>query len=414
MSTEHFYLYALPRSVWEKDDNPHQIAIASFARNALGCERRMEKEVNLETEHERYALICQQLEQTVLNSTRSRQANDAQAFQQVLQEGRFPAQALHPGYLSLLTRTLISSGEARLGASFFPPDQVAAHRAAFARWTSKHDLQATPVVQQRLAFLDMAVGFDCGVVEVQTAFHKSIPTQQQALVDYGYMPTAGEETDEFVEVPDFITSGEALESFGSSGRKAHQARILRGQIRKALEEGEPVAFGNQAPHDVITEVLKEFVFVPAGEPAQSVELRIIYADGSEAEPFPLFCLPRPTETLQETEPLRAALMSMRHLEMDPEVDLYWFRNREVSRTRTLAETDQFCYETTREQLEESLALSELNLHLYHTGFEPAVLGFYRGVVRTLLRQREAGARTSLSVTPFYYRGDHYQTGSVWE
>lgn len=411
--SEHLYLFALPRTVWEEDDKSDELGIGSFARDALACERRIEKEVNLETEHERYSLICQQLEQVVLNSARLRQVSDAQGFRQALQAGRFPFQALPPGYLALLTRTLASEGKGRLGASFFPPDQIAAHRELFEHWATAAGLQNTPVVQQRLDFLEMASRFDCGVVEVQSAFQRPKSEQQEATANYGYAPAVEEDAGQFVDIPDFVTTGDALEPFGNTGRKAHLARILRSQIRKALEMGELVAFGNQAPHDVIAEVLNEFVFVPPGKPVQPVELRIIYADGSEADPIPLFCLPHPEEPTQEIEPLRAALMSMRHSEMDPLVDLYWFRNREVSRTRTLAETDQFCYETTMEQLEESLALGDLSLHLYHTGFEPAVLGFYRGVVRILLRQREQIATASLSVTPFYYRGDHYQTGSLW-
>lgn len=409
--SEHFYLVALPRTVWEEESHPDELGIGSFARDAVGCERRMEKEVNLEIEHERYNLICRQLEQVVMNSAQLRHVKDAPGFRQALQAGRFPTQALLPGYLALLARTLASAGKRRLGASFFPPDQVAAHRESFGHWAVAVGLQNTPVVQQRLAFLEMAALSDCGVVELQTAFHRSSP-EQQAVVDHGCAPAA-EEDGQFIEVPDFVTTGDALEPFGNEGRKAHLARILRGQLRKALQEGELVAFGNQAPHDVITEVFNEFVFVPAGEPVQPVELRIIYADGSEAEPFPLFCLQRSRESARGIEPLRAALMSMRHSEMDPLVDLYWFRNREVSRTRTLAETDQFCYETSVGQLEESLALGEVDLRMYHTGFEPAVLGFYRGVVRALLQQRQKGTGASLSVTPFYYRGDHYQTGSVW-
>ena len=57
----------------------------------------------------------------------------------------------------------------------------------------------------------------------------------------------------------------------------------------------------------------------------------MYADGSEAKPFPLFCLPRATKAskAKETNPLKISLMSMRHLELDPEIDFCWFRNREA-------------------------------------------------------------------------------------
>ena len=186
------------------------------------------------------------------------------------------------------------------------------------------------------------------------------------------------------------------------------------KVRAALATGEAVTFGNQAPHDVITEVLHQFVYVPYGELPRPVQLRISYADGSEAAPFQLFCLETPTgEATPVAEPLRVALMSMRHVELDVDVDYCWFRNREVSRTRTLAETDQFCVAATETQLNESLALGDLAMHLYHTGFEPAVIGFYRALVTRLIALRQTTG-PALMVTPYYFRGrDGYQPGSVW-
>ena len=108
-------------------------------------------------------------------------------------------------------------------------------------------------------------------------------------------------------------------------------------------------------------------------------------------------------------------MSMRHLEMDPDTDFCWFRNREVSRTRTLSETDEFCFDTTRDQIHDSLQLGSLRINLFHTGFEPAIIGFYRGLVKALLELRQQTDGPGLSVTPFYYRGPRnpYQTGSRW-
>ena len=73
---------------------------------------------------------------------------------------------------------------------------------------------------------------------------------------------------------------------------------------------------------------------------------MIYTDGSQGENLPLQCLPKREkeefEILLKFPPLRAALLSMRHLEMDDKVDISWFRNREVSKARAFSETDQFC------------------------------------------------------------------------
>ena len=113
-------------------------------------------------------------------------------------------------------------------------------------------------------------------------------------------------------------------------------------------------------------------------------------------------------------PLKMALMSMRHFELDPEIDFCWFRNREVSKTRTLAETDQFCYAATVDQIDQGMEQGELHIQMYHTGFEPAVIGFYRGVVHKLLKLRPEQKQT-LSILPLYFRGgNNYQPGKPWE
>jgi hypothetical protein len=414
MISSRFYLCAIPRLVWEQPDNLQRVDIVHFVDDALGCERRIAKEINLENEFNRYTLTCQRLEQEIIYSRRIRQANNIQEFRQILQAEYFPAQALHPGYLALLSRTESAAGWERLGASFFPPDKISQHRHAFGLWVAREGLADTPVVQQRLTFLEWAEEANCGVVELQTGFHVVTQEQHEAIARYNYTAPTDEGKDSFVEIPDFETTGVAIEFFGETGRKQHLAKILRKQIHEALVADEPVTFGNQAPHDVITQVLHEFVFVSPEMSKQPAKMRVAYADGSEAELFPLFCLPRTIEAIPEiANPLRVALLSMRHLELDPEIDFCWFRNREVSRTRTLAETDQFCFDTTLTQIDDCLKLGDLGIHLYHTGFEPAVLGFYRGIVYKLLElQKQQTAR--LSVEPFYFRGgDNYQAGTIW-
>lgn len=413
MSSSRFYLCAVPHPVWEQADNLYGVNIVRFVEDALGCERRISKEVNLENEFSRYTLTCQRLEQEIARSGRIRQANNLQEFQQVLQAAQFPTQAMHPGYLILLSRTQDTPGWERLGSSFYPPEVINQHRHAFRLWAEQQGVSKTLIVRQRLDFLEWVENAGCGLVEIQTCFHLSSVQQQELFAQYGY---AAADTNEnrLVDIPEFETTGLAVEFFGTKGQKQHLANILRKQIREALQTGEAVTFGNQAPHDVITQVLHEFVFVPPGSATRTISLRVAYADGSEATPFPLFCLPQPdTSNISTENVLRVALMSMRHLELDSEIDFCWFRNREVSRTRTLAETDQFCFDTTVEQLKDSLQLGDLTIEVFHTGFEPAVIGFYRGLVQILLNlQKQAMSR--LIVIPFYFRGnDGYQSGSIW-
>lgn len=413
MSNSRFYLCAIPTAAWKQTDNQYGVNITRFVEDALGCERRIAKEVNLENEFSRYTLTCQRLEQEIARSGRVRQANSSQEFQQLLQAAQFPAQAMPPGYLALLSRTQETIGWERLGSSFYPPDTISQHRHAFKLWSEQQGLSQTPVVRQRLSFLEWVERANCGLVELQTGFHLPSAHHQEQLMQYGYAAIEKDE-DGFVEIPEFETTGLAVEFFGTKGRKQHLANILRKQIKEALQTGEAVTFGNQAPHDVITQVLHEHVFVRPSMAVQPVSLRVAYTDGSESAPFPILCLQQPEPNVANNDNLlRVALMSMRHLELDSEIDYCWFRNREVSRTRTLAETDKFCFDTTVEQLKDSLQLGNLTMQVFHTGFEPAVIGFYRGLVKVLLDLQKHGA-SRLSVTPFYYRGgDGYQAGTLW-
>jgi hypothetical protein len=193
--------------------------------------------------------------------------------------------------------------------------------------------------------------------------------------------------------------------------KQRQVKALSASLIKAINNKEPANFSNRS-NDIIAEVLHRFVYVLSGQPTSPVSIRVVYADGSEGRPFSIRCLPsndQPEPAGAEQSPaLRAVLMSMRHVDLDRDVDMAWFRNREVSKTRTLAETDEYCYQTTLGLLGGALSKGPLRLHMYHTGFEPAVIGFYRAVVEVLL------ANQPVSILPYYYRGkEGFELGSWW-
>ena len=136
---------------------------------------------------------------------------------------------------------------------------------------------------------------------------------------------------------------------------------------------------------ILTQTLYEFV---GGTSTMRVDVPVTYRDGSEASnTFPLRCLPlaeRPPA--QPDLELHLALLSIRHTEMDPVVDGAWLRNAEVSRPRPAALTDDFVYETSRTQLDHLTDGGRLTavLHMYQTGLDTAVVGFYRAVVDHLL------------------------------
>ena len=191
--------------------------------------------------------------------------------------------------------------------------------------------------------------------------------------------------------------------------------ILRSKIEKALKTNGEVNFSNQ-PHSVIADVLNEFVYKSdPNEPEKHI--RVIYMDGSEAEPFPLRCLatpPKYPEPGMELTPLKTSLISMRHLEMDERVDFAWFRNRMVSVARPFAETDAYCTERTMELLD-GINDQWLHIHLYQTGLETAVVGFYRGLVKVLKTLRNDRDAPAIRVEPFYFnrKDNDYRPGRVW-
>jgi len=414
VTVSRFYLCAVPKAVWEEvaESNPYTVNIHQLVEDALGSERRFAKEVNLESEYRRYSLSCQELENRIAASSCIKPVKTRNDFANAIEAEQFPTQSISSGYLSLIAHTTDESNPARIGASFHTPETLHDYIQEFGQWAEAHGLSDVPAFREVLAFLEQAHEHECGVVEYQSAFHPASKREMSASRDLYFAVLPDDDEQRGVVIPEFEITGESIEFFTGS-KKQESAKMLRDQILHALQANAPIIIGSEAKHDVITEVLHEFVFVTENHIRRN-DLRIAYVDGSEAEAFPICCLPRRMIHSNADSILRSALMSMRHLEMDALVDFYWFRNRGVSQSRTLAETDAFCFKETLTQLRESLEGGTAHLHLYHTGFEPAVLGFYRGLVHTLLVQIELSHPSALAVTPQYYRGkDGYEAGSIW-
>ncbi|MEO7651309.1 MAG: hypothetical protein ABIZ80_12660 [Bryobacteraceae bacterium] len=277
-----------------------------------------------------------------------------------------------------------------LGTSIFPPDTVEFHIAAVEEMLAQ-DTDLPEDVRQ--------------VVLVRQLLLRQIAARQEGVIEIGELL---DNLEAHLPPPRHMKAQAAGASATPSGAapeiplKAGKRKIMELRLRQAVEAALPggkINMSNQ-PHEVTTEVLAEFVTCAEGE--VSGVIRVVYADGSEARPFPLRCLP-PSKARDEPEVLlKAALMSMRHLEIDPLVDFAWFRNREVSQTRALADSDAFCFEYSQKQFAELRAVyrgKRVTLHLYHTGFEPAALGFYRALTLTLQQERW------ITVVPHYFRGE---------
>jgi hypothetical protein len=197
---------------------------------------------------------------------------------------------------------------------------------------------------------------------------------------------------------------------GVVGRQAVTARF-RAQLESVLsgDAGSAVS-PSGVSNSILTEVLREFVSRMDGP---RVDAPVVYRDGSAAEPFPLRSLPLADKAPLFDRTMRFALLSIRHAEMDVAVDGAWLRNTEVSRVRPAGETDRVVYEISRRQLRQLAASESTLIYLYQTGFETAVMGFYRALVQQLLDQPN-----SIAVVPMFFRritrGDARRTIAGYE
>ena len=218
------------------------------------------------------------------------------------------------------------------------------------------------------------------------------------------------------------------------------------QIQQALRNGEPLAV-SYLRHEVFVETIREYLFCDVSydiettyeerriafftervkrekkteirNPAEPVNLRIVYNDGTEGQPFPLFCLAsRPlTNELDGLFQMKVGSISMRHVALDSVTDGYLIQNIMISKRR-LSSADQEDYafrrtwyflanfvdlvqhkrikEITREirfrYLWNVLKLKDkkskgCELHIFQTGLVPATVGIYRAVVKFLQERR---------------------------
>lgn len=160
----------------------------------------------------------------------------------------------------------------------------------------------------------------------------------------------------------------------------------------------------------LTEALRRFAgTTPASLPRSAP---VVYVDGSAARPFPLHTADLTDAELSAGRELRFTLLSVRHFSMDPIVDGAWLRNREISLPRARAETDELAYLRSRDQLAR-LGTEPLTLHLYQTGLEMAVFGFYRALIDHM-----RVSTSPLSLVPHYFAGvvegeDRFERGTRW-
>lgn len=188
----------------------------------------------------------------------------------------------------------------------------------------------------------------------------------------------------------------------ATAKRRPQAVLWESQLAAAVRGQKEPLIPSNISNRILTEGLRRYVKGDA--PALA---RVVYQDGSEAAPFPLHCLPL-EEKAPQNNVLRLALISMRHNEMDDVVDGCVLRNRLVSRVRPAAETDHLAYALARQRLQ-AFAGKGMTIELFQTGFQPAVIGFYRALVEHLCE-----APGSVAVCPqFHVYGVNFRPGLPW-
>jgi len=423
-----YSLYLIRADLWQSDlstkPEPAFVVLRQLISEAVALRWRIEKGSNLEAERLRYSICLGELESRLVEMGTRAESGERAILDAMLRRDELPVVSLAPRYLDLMTRAHLEHLQKEMsclatdvpvpfgqklpvptiGSSVFPPDALAAHIAEVNALLNiesvKAEAELALVATDRIRLLGVIRDLGAGAVEVV-----------EELDNHGIAPPIARRETTLPAPPPNEDQNPDRVPTTAKGRRRMMER-LAAEIQEALPTGSKVNMSNQ-PHEVSTEVLGQFVRAGAGQVPGRV--RIIYADGSEARPFPLRILPMNVPlALPNPVKLSVALMSMRHLELDSVVDWAWYRNREVSQTRPLAESDDFCFQYSLRQLAElqsAYSGHALLLNMFHTGFEPAAIGFYRAVAATLMRQRGW-----LRVIPHYFRGGTRFAASetIWE
>nr|BFE56512.1 hypothetical protein GCM10020063_010380 [Dactylosporangium thailandense] len=364
-------IWAMP-GPWPGGSGPDPDGFTDVVRSAVTVERRATQGHLGQEELRRYATACT-------------------AIERLARRRGSPVACIAADVLDALPPAQHGAGRSRAG--FHPPDQAPDWLRDLA---CALDQQSAPTV---LAAADRIQAEASGVVlspspiPVGPQLTASATSTVADALPYWPEPEAAEQ---------LRSAAPHWAPFRAADERVASARQLWTELVAAVGSGEPLQVGSGARHEVITEVLHQAATrVGDGRP-----VRVLYVDGSEAQPFPLH---RPTsDTVAIGRTIRVGLMSMRHSEIDRSVDGYWFRNRMVSTSRTLADTDAFCAAATLGKLRELTAAGIGDIELVHTGFEPAVVGFYRGLTTWM-----AGGGPTVRVQPLYRINGSLVEGSAW-
>lgn len=309
------------------------------------------------------------------------------------------------GYLDVLFEAIktteMGDEASRLLSSFCPANLVSSYLKLFLDWIGRAGIGGQETIRKKIAFYTEAAEAGWSVIELQQPWSQQVGSDNVQI--------DGE------DLRNKFLSLRVSDEISEENKGGHFI-ALRKQITKAVEQ---VRAGGQAAinfsglrHDVITEILHEFAYGRE----KIVWVDVVYGDGSKARPIPLFSLGARDGLAQNVGglgALRIGMMSERHSNdgLDLMVSSYWFLNKEISVGGTQAEIDEIAYEKTRRMLAVMRSEGPYEIDFYQTGFQPAVVGFYRALIEAY---GEGGTTpTGIVVTPYYFMGGEYRVGKTW-
>lgn len=373
-------------------------------RDLAAVERRLVKNVAVDDEHQRYMRLCRRIEGVTLGN--SSFDPSVRGFRRAVTRGAFPVLRIGSAYVDLLREVHLFDAPASrdkltaLRASIIPPDAVERHLECFDDAAKRRDFVRYAAIRHRAYFLRRRVlPAGCGVVEVPDALSAPVASDAEIHSDAADgrsfwerllganpepMPTMSSEIRRTrIEGSLHLPTATDWQEYGSvDNRGDFMEKRLCDQITAALAGGAPVNLTNQR-HNMVTRILHKFIHREVKPPASAA---LTYNDGQEVAPFPLRCLERLPSSWAPTCELHVGLISMRHLQIDQYIDVNWYRNVEIPSSLGLAGADAYCYTKSIERLSALLEANRrhrVQVHLYHAGYLPAVVGFYRAVATLL-------------------------------
>ncbi len=178
--------------------------------------------------------------------------------------------------------------------------------------------------------------------------------------------------------------------------QAARARLAH-EIVSCLRHGNSSAVNLSIPkHTATAAILRQFAY---DEQFASRSIPVVFSDGSRPTPFPVGVLLDAEPHKSPVPEILLGLNSFRHADMDFLADLYLLTNVEIDRGADMAEEEQTAFDAAVRTLRDPAIRDGAIIRVLHTGLEPIVVGFYRGVIESLRWRQRNGLARSLTIIP---------------